>query len=97
MLVLLVALVLSLSCAVPAEDRPETAYDESEALPYEGTPLFSIAVPLAATRTTQSEVGSLQNRVFSPSRPEPARVRDTDVNRAADTRPSLALLCTLLC
>lgn len=43
-LVLLVAFVLGLSFAVPAEDVPETPYDESEALPYEITPLFSIVL-----------------------------------------------------
>jgi hypothetical protein len=42
--VLLVALVLGLSFAVPAEDVPDTAYDESEALPYESIPVFSSAV-----------------------------------------------------
>lgn len=40
-LVLLAAFSLSLSFAVPVEDVPETAYDESEAVPYESTPLFS--------------------------------------------------------
>jgi hypothetical protein len=44
-LVLLVALVLSVSFAVPAEDVPETAYDESESLPCESTPVVSIAAP----------------------------------------------------
>jgi hypothetical protein len=42
-LVLLVALVLSVSFAVPAEDVPETAYDESESLPCESTPVVSVA------------------------------------------------------
>ena len=41
-LVLLAAFALSLSFAVPVEDVPETSYDESEALPYESTPPFSI-------------------------------------------------------
>jgi len=41
-LVLLATFALSLSFAVPGEDSPETLYDESEALPYEITPLFSI-------------------------------------------------------
>jgi len=40
-LVLLVTSVLSLSFTVPAEDLSETAYDESESLPYEGAALFS--------------------------------------------------------
>lgn len=41
-LVVLAALVLGLSFAVPVEDVPETLYDESETLPYESTPPFSI-------------------------------------------------------
>jgi hypothetical protein len=40
--VIIVALALSMSFAVPAENVPETAYDESEPLPYEMTSLFSI-------------------------------------------------------
>jgi hypothetical protein len=54
-LVLFVLLGFGLSLAVPAEDVPETAYDESEALPYEGTPLFSTVVPQASTRITKAE------------------------------------------
>jgi hypothetical protein len=45
MLLVFVALVLSVSFAVPAEDVPETAYDESESLPCESTPVVSAAVP----------------------------------------------------
>ncbi len=40
-IVFLVILTISLSVAVLPEDVAETAFDESEALPYEGTPLFS--------------------------------------------------------
>lgn len=47
-LVLFVLLAFGVSLVVPAEDVPETAYDESEALLYEGTPLFSIAAPKTA-------------------------------------------------
>jgi len=46
--VLFVLLAFGVSLAAPAEDVPETAYDESEALPYEGTPLFSSAAPKTA-------------------------------------------------
>ena len=42
--VLLAAFALCLSFAVPGEDLPETAYDESEAMPYEGTAVFSLAL-----------------------------------------------------
>jgi len=40
-LVLFVALVLSVSFAVFAQDVPETAYDESESLPCESVPVVS--------------------------------------------------------
>lgn len=41
-LVVLATRTLRLSFAVQAEDSRETAYDESEALPYEGSALFSV-------------------------------------------------------
>ena len=44
-LVVLAAFVLSLSFAVPAGDVAETSYDESESLPWESTPVVSIAAP----------------------------------------------------
>ena len=96
-LILFVLLGFGVPLAVPAEDVPETAYDESEGLPYEGTPLFSIVVPLVAARTTQAVPSSLHPRLGAASLFAAARVRDTDANRPTDTRISLALLCTLLC
>lgn len=54
-LAVLALLGVAFSLAVPAEDAPETAYDESEALPYVGTPLFSIDIPHASARTTRAE------------------------------------------
>lgn len=53
-LVLFVALVLYISLASPAEDLPETAYDESEVLPYECTPLFSGVAMQQYARAPQS-------------------------------------------
>jgi hypothetical protein len=93
-LIFCVLLGFGVSLAVPAEDVPETVYDESEALPYESTPVFSTVVPLMAARTIQAVPSSLRSRLGAPSLFAPARVRDTD---ATDTRISLALLCTLLC
>jgi hypothetical protein len=60
-LVLCVLLGFGVSLAVPAEDVPETAYDESEGLPYEDTPLFSIVVSRASARIAKVELsgGSL--------------------------------------
>jgi hypothetical protein len=47
-LVVLATLTLCLSFAVPVEDDPETPYDESEALPYESNPVFSIMLEESA-------------------------------------------------
>jgi len=91
-LVLCVLLSFCVSLAVPAEDVPETAYDESESLPYEGTPLFSIVVPLAAARTTQAVPNSLRHKLAAPSPFPSAPVRDTDAHRSADAR-AFILLC----
>lgn len=44
-LVLWVLVAIGVSAFVPARDTPETAYDESEALPYVGTPMAFRAVP----------------------------------------------------
>ena len=95
--VLLVLLVFGVSLAVPAEDVPETPYDESEALPYEGTPLFSIVAPLGAARIIQVVPKHLHHRPAAPSPFHSARGRDTDAHRSGDARITLALLCTLLC
>ena len=92
-----VLLGFSVSLCVPAEDVLDTAYDESEVLPYEGTPLFSIVLPLVATRTTRAVLSSLHLKHGAPSLFAPARVRDADAHQSADARVSLALLCTLLC
>jgi len=44
-LVLFVALGIGLCFVVPARDLPDTAYDESESLFFEDTPVFCIALP----------------------------------------------------
>ena len=54
-LILFVLLAFGASLAVPAEDLPGTAYDESEEVPYECVPHFSGALPQASARTASSE------------------------------------------
>lgn len=55
-IVLLMLLSLGLSLSFPAEDVLDAVYDESEALPYEDTPVFSIvAVPLTSARMAKGE------------------------------------------
>ena len=48
-------LSLGLSLSFPAEDVLDAIYDESEAVPYEDTPLFSIAAPLSSARIPKTE------------------------------------------
>jgi len=48
LLVVVAAFAVTLSFAVPAEDIPETPYDESEALPYESTLSFSVILEESA-------------------------------------------------
>ncbi len=45
----LILFVLSLSCALPVEDLLDTAYDESESLPFD-IPANNASVSIAATR-----------------------------------------------
>lgn len=52
--------------AVPAEDVPETAYDESQSLPYESTPLFSIMLQESA-RALQSALTLAFQLHFHPT------------------------------
>ena len=89
-------LTLCLPLGVAAEDDPETAYDVSETLPYEGTALFSIEAPLIADRGAQEVLSPLHLRPGTSSMLT-ARVHDTGANRSTDARASLTLLCTLLC
>ena len=95
--VLSLAIGLGLFLAVPAEDEPETAFDESETLPYESTPLFSIEVPQAAGPEAQEvrRVRDLRSGALSPF--TPARINGEDATRAPNVRGALALLCTLRC
>lgn len=69
MLVLFVALVLSVSFAVPAEDVPETAYDESESLPWESTPVVSLATPEISAKAPMVEPRVSRPLLESSSKP----------------------------
>jgi hypothetical protein len=79
-LVLFVLLGFGVSLIVPAEDVPETPYDESETLPFEGTPLFSITIPRASARITtaaESIGGSLLGATSSTKRGQRRRENNT--------------------
>jgi hypothetical protein len=96
-LVFLMLLSLGLGLSFPAEDIPETPYDESESVPYEVTPLFLIAKPSVAARTTQAPLSSLHLQLSAPSMFLPAPVPDTDASRSTHARSVLTLFCTLHC
>lgn len=94
--VLLVAIVLGLSFAVLQEDVPETAFDESEGLPYESTPLFSILVPQAASEA-QAVLSVTRFVPGTPSAIAFTRTIARDASRSPDGCGALALFCTLRC
>lgn len=54
--VFLMIFTVCLSVGLPAEDVLDAVYDELEALPYEGTPLFSVVVPLTSARSAKAEL-----------------------------------------
>src|SRR5450755_4504915 len=95
--VFLMFLTLGVSLGLPAGDVMDAVYDESEAVPYEVIPLFSVALWPVAVRKTQAPLSSLHLRAGVPSSFTPARVRDTDARRSAGVQVSLTRLCTLLC
>ena len=90
-LVLLLLLGFGVSLAVPVEDVPETAYDESEGLPYEGTPLFSIVAQKASDRTTKAELRSGPLFCFNSSTKRGQR-RRKDSTRSHCVPVSLTIL-----
>jgi hypothetical protein len=60
-LLLITSLVLGLSLAIPAEDDPDTSYDESEEVPYDVSPGPSIEALTQSVSSPQAplEPGSL--------------------------------------
>jgi hypothetical protein len=101
-LVFFVLLVLGISPAIPAEDLPDTAYDESETQPYESIPSIPnlMAQTASATQTALAEtqdVGSaprLQTSTPFLSGAEP--LARTDAPRFTGARALLAQVSTLL-
>ncbi len=96
-LVFLMLLGVGVSLSFPAEDVLDSVYDESESVPYEVTPLFSIMGSPVAAQEIQAPLSSLHLKFGGPSLFSPSPVRETEANRSAHARTSLALLCTLLC
>jgi len=75
-LVLFVVLVFGMFVAFPVDDLPDTAYDESESLPFENAP----AALTAASETLAMAPAEPLDRVESPE----AYRKSTDGGRACD-------------
>jgi hypothetical protein len=95
--VFMMILAVCLSLGLPAEDVLDAVYDESEVLLYEVVPLFSIAVRPMAAWTPKAPLSSLHLKLVAPSPFTSSHVPVAEAHRSADTRISLALICTLLC
>jgi|SRR3974390_3107917 len=91
---LLALLFLAFSLALPAEDLPETTYDESEGLFYEGSPLISNLGSQPAASTTRF---SPPTKFATPSIRPPIADRSIQAGRSTQAQAALALLCILLC
>jgi len=101
-LVFLVVLILGLSPAVPAEDLPDTAYDESETQPYESNVPISnlMAQTASATQTALPEAPAGRNTTrLQTSTPFLLGAKPktrSDAHRFTGVRSLLAQVCTLL-
>jgi len=96
-LVFLMLLTVGVSLGFPAEDVLDAVYDESESVPYEVTPRFSIAALPSASQTALAKLNSSQLKTAAQSWFAPLRVFNVDAKRSTMREPQLALLCTLLC
>jgi len=96
-IVFLMVLTVGLSLGLSAEDVLDAVYDESEALPYEIIPLFSVALRPMAAQASQVPLSSFLLEESVPSWSPLERSREKDAWRTANARVSLAILCTLLC
>jgi hypothetical protein len=96
-LILLVLMFFGLSLALPLEDVPETPYDESEALPYEGTPVFSIVVTREVVPETRDARSALYLGSGAVSSFINVGINGEDAAGSPPGRDALAFLCTLRC
>ena len=97
--VFLVVLVVGFSPAVPAEDLPNTAYDESETQPYESSPLVSNLMVQTASATQAALSETLAVPRLQRSTPFLLSAKSLTAAGAhcfTGARDLLAQVCTLL-
>jgi len=92
-----VLLAFGLSFTIPAQDLPETAYDESEADPYEPAPLISHSTPVTAGSPKQPAPSPSRSQSPNLFAPAVRRISLTEAPPPVGSRVGLALLCSLLC
>jgi hypothetical protein len=96
--VFVVLLVMGLPLAVPAEDLPETAYDESETLPYEATPQISESMPQPTASAAEAMPAARRRQLATPSPQSVVMpINGADAHPFPQAQVTLALLCPLLC
>jgi hypothetical protein len=95
--VFFVLLFVALTLIVPAEDMLETAYDESEVLPFECTPLMQNAMPQVSGSRVQSVPGAVHGQAAASRRTMQTPIAETHAHRLVDARVALAILCIHLC
>jgi hypothetical protein len=93
-LIFIVLLALGLFAAVPAEDLPETAYDESDDVSYVSTAMSAEVMPALASQAAPGAL-PLQSTTRSPATAE--GINGTDAHRSAEGRVAPALRCVLCC
>ena len=87
-LLLLAALVITSSLTIPAEDDPDTPYDESEELPCEGTPAPRIewlAHPAQSRQTALEPAPLFQWGFITKSEEVPSDKKEYQVPSTSDS------------
>ena len=94
-LLFFVLLAFGFGFAVPAQDLPETAYDESQAEPFEPAAVMSDPAPLIAVVSNRPAImaqcpGPRLSAVIS------RRISQSPPHRFLSSRLILALMCSLI-
>ena len=97
MLVVIGIFLLGLLAAVPAEDLSSTAYDESEGLPVEATPLVSDAAFSGTASLTATVRAFRVRRTTGLDGLVNTHNSNGSDRRYCGPRELVALLCTLVC
>ena len=96
-LLFFVLLVLGLSLMVPVEDLPETAYDESENLPFAAASLILDVVPQPSSPTVQSVPSLLGDQPATSCGAFHTRITGSELHPDVQARVVLAILCIHRC